>query len=161
MSMSAARELSRATPSSAACSSAKLLPAAMRATILDESRSAGASAAVAAAPEVVLLNAEQSAPLTRFYLQEMRVFLEVPARHGQRLSEEENAKSAFAALQTLLPAAAQDTLKELEEICDEARQLLRQERLHRWLHRWLLVHVPLSLALILLSAVHVVMALRY
>ncbi|HXR09351.1 MAG TPA: hypothetical protein VN792_01180 [Candidatus Acidoferrales bacterium] len=123
--------------------------------------SAGASAAVAAAPEIALLNAEYSAPLTRFYLHEMRVFLEEPMRHGQRLGDAEKAKSAFAALQTLLPAAARDTLKELEEICDEARQLLRQERLHRWLHGWLLVHIPLSLALILLGAVHAVVALRY
>jgi hypothetical protein len=38
---------------------------------------------------------------------------------------------------------------------------MRQELLHRWLHGWLLVHIPLSLALILLGAVHAVMALRY
>jgi len=49
----------------------------------------------------------------------------------------------------------------LEDICDEARQLTCQEQLHRWLHGWLLVHIPLSLALILLGAVHAVMALRY
>jgi len=64
-------------------------------------------------------------------------------------------------LKTLLPAAAAGTVGDLEEICDEARQLERQERLHHWLHGWLLVHIPLSLALILLSAVHAVMALRY
>ena len=123
--------------------------------------SAGASAAVAAAPEVILLNAEQSAPLTRFYLQEMRVYLEEPMRRGQRLGDTAKAKSAFAALQKLLPATAEETLTELAEICDEARQLVRQERLHHWLHGWLLVHIPLSLALILLGAVHAVMALRY
>jgi len=60
-----------------------------------------------------------------------------------------------------LPAAAHATLGDLEDICDEARQLTRQQRLHRWLHGWLLVHIPLSLALILLGAVHAVMALRY
>jgi hypothetical protein len=54
-----------------------------------------------------------------------------------------------------------DVLTDLENICDEARQLLRQERLHRWLHGWLLLHIPLSLALILLGAVHAVMALRW
>ncbi len=123
--------------------------------------SAGASAAVAAAPEVVLLNAELSAPLTSFYMREMRVFLEEPMRRGQRLDDAEKARSAFAALQKLLPVAAKDTLMELEEICDEARQLLRQERLHGWLHGWLLVHIPLSLALILLGAAHAVMALRF
>jgi len=38
---------------------------------------------------------------------------------------------------------------------------LLQERLHQWLHGWLLLHVPVSLALILLGAVHAVMALRW
>jgi hypothetical protein len=123
--------------------------------------SAGASAAVATAPEVMLLNTEQSAPLTRFYLREMRVFLEEPMRRGQRLGDADKANSAFAALQTLLPSTAQETLMELAEICDEARQLVRQERLHYWLHGWLLVHIPLSLALILLGVVHAVVALRY
>jgi len=38
--------------------------------------SAGASAAVAAAPEIVLLSEVESAPLRRFYIQELRPFLE-------------------------------------------------------------------------------------
>ena len=80
---------------------------------------------------------------------------------GRRLADAARASSVFAGLRTLLPAAAHDTLADLEDICSEARQLLRQERLHRWLHGWLLVHIPLSLALILLGAVHAVMALRY
>lgn len=123
--------------------------------------SAGASAAVAAAPEIILLSAEESGPLRRFYLSEMRPFLEQPRHQGQRLADEAKASSAFAGLRTLLPAAAHVTLGDLEDICDEARQLTRQERLHRWLHGWLLLHIPLSLALILLGAVHAVMALRY
>ena len=123
--------------------------------------SAGASSAVAAAPEIILLNAEESAPLNQFYLTDMRPFLEAPQRRGQRLGDSEKARNAFVGLRTLLPAAAQATVKDLEEICEEARQLERQERLHHWLHGWLLVHIPLSLALILLGAVHAVMALRY
>jgi hypothetical protein len=39
--------------------------------------------------------------------------------------------------------------------------LRRQVRLHHWLHDWLLFHIPLSFALLLLGAVHAVMALRY
>jgi hypothetical protein len=123
--------------------------------------SAGASAAVAAAPEIILLSEEESAPLRRFYLSEMRPFLERPKQRGQRLSDAAKANSAFAGLRTLLPAAAHLTLADLEDICDEARQLTRQERLHHWLHGWLLLHIPLSLALILLGAVHAVMASRY
>jgi hypothetical protein len=123
--------------------------------------SAGASAAVAAAPEIVLLSEEESVPLRRFYLSEMRPFLERPKRRGQRLADAAKAGSAFAGLRTLLPAPAHSTLTDLEDICDEARQLTRQERLHHWLHGWLLMHIPLSLALILLGAIHAVMALRY
>ena len=123
--------------------------------------SAGASAAVAAAPEIILLSEEESAPLRRFYLQEMRPFLENPQQRGQRLGEATKASSAFAGLHALLPTAAHATLGDLADICDEARQLARQERLHHWLHGWLLLHIPLSLALILLGAIHAVMALRF
>ncbi len=123
--------------------------------------SAGASAAVAAAPEIILLSEEESAPLRRFYLNEMRPFLERPKQRSQRLADAAKASGAFAGLRTLLPAAAHVTLADLEDICDEARQLTRQERLHHWMHGWLLLHIPLSLALILLSVIHAVMALRY
>ncbi len=123
--------------------------------------SAGASAAVAAAPEIILLSDEEREPLHRFYLSEMRPFLERPKQRGQRLGDTAKASSAFAGLRTLLPAAAHVTLADLEDICGETRQLRRQERLHRWLHGWLLLHIPLSLALILLGFVHAVMALRY
>jgi hypothetical protein len=123
--------------------------------------SAGTSAAVAAAPEIILLSEEESAPLRRFYLNEMRPFLERPKQHSQPLADAAKSSSKLARLRTLLPAAAHATLSDLEDICDEARQLTRQERLHHWLHGWLLLHIPLSLALILLSAIHAVMALRY
>jgi hypothetical protein len=123
--------------------------------------SVGASAAVAAAPEIILLNEEESATLRRFYMSEMRPFLEWPKQRGQRLADATKAASAFAGLRTLLPVLAHSTLTDLEDIFDEARQLTRQERLHHWLHGWLLLHIPLSLALILLGAIHAVMALRY
>jgi hypothetical protein len=128
---------------------------------LRTSAAVSASAAVAAAPEIILLTDEERAPLRRFYLSEMRPFLERPRQRGQRLGDGGKASSAFAGLRTLLSVAAHAALADLEDICDEARQLTRQERLHHWLHGWLLLHIPLSLALILLGAVHAVMALRY
>jgi hypothetical protein len=123
--------------------------------------SAGASAAVAPAAEILLLSESESEPLRSFYVLEVQPFLQRPKERGLRLSDEARAKSAFSGLRTLLPAAAHGTLDDLADICDEARQLWRQERLHRWLHGWLLVHIPVSLALILLGAVHAVMALRW
>ncbi|HUI51268.1 MAG TPA: hypothetical protein VLX60_05760 [Terriglobales bacterium] len=123
--------------------------------------SAGASAAVAMAPEIVLLSEEESKPLRVFYFSEVRAFLEAPFWQRQRLGDPERAKSTFAALRRVMPPVAHPALDDLEDICGETRQLMRQELLHRWLHGWLLLHIPLSLALILLGAIHAVMALRY
>jgi len=117
--------------------------------------------AVAAAEEIVVLSEEASAPLRRFYLDEVRPFLAAPKLRGSRLSNATKARNAFTGLRTLLPTAAHGTLDDLQDICDEALQLTRQERLHHWLHGWLLLHIPLSLALILLGAIHAVMALRF
>jgi hypothetical protein len=123
--------------------------------------SAGASAAVAMAPEILLLSDEESAPLRSFYATEIRPFLKYSKQHKWRLADEAGANSAFSSLQTLLPKAAHATLEDLQDICEEARQLTQQERLHHWMHGWLLLHIPLSLGLIVLGAIHAVMALRY
>ena len=96
-----------------------------------------------------------------FYFSEMRAFHEAPAWQRQSLGDPERAKNAFAALRRMMPPVAHSTLDDLYDICDETRQLMRQERLHRWMHGWLLTHIPLSLALILLGAIHAFMALRY
>ena len=122
---------------------------------------ATSSRGAAVAAETVVLSEEECAPLRKFYLSEMRPFLEQPKMRGSRLSDADKAHGAFAGLQTLMPEAAKATVQDLEDICDEARQLVRQEQLHHLLHGWLLVHIPISLALILLGAVHAVMALRY
>jgi hypothetical protein len=54
-----------------------------------------------------------------------------------------------------------EQLGQLETFCDERRQLGEQERLHRWLHSWLLVHIPLSVVLLVLGLAHAVLSLYY
>jgi hypothetical protein len=134
---------------------------ALRPISVAPSGASSAAVAVAAAAEIILLSGEQAAPLHHFYLDEMRPFLESPHPRRSRLANAVKARNAFAGLRTLLPIAAHSTLEDLQDICDEARQLARQESLHHWLHGWLLLHIPLSLALILLGAIHAVMALRF
>jgi len=105
--------------------------------------------------------AANSDPITDFYSKRMRPFLESPASRRELLADPDQARAAFAQLRTLVPLELHDTLDDLENICEEERQLTRQVRLHHWLHGWLLLHVPLSLALLLLGAVHAVISLRY
>jgi hypothetical protein len=105
--------------------------------------------------------ADEAAPLRSFYEQELKPFLEKPATRGNRLGDAAKARVAFTQLRTLLPPALHTTVEDLEGICEEERQLTLQSQLHVWLHGWLLLHIPLSLALILLGAIHAVMALRF
>jgi hypothetical protein len=104
---------------------------------------------------------DEAAPLRNFYERELKPFLEKPGARGSALSNASQSHSAFAQLRTLVPASLYLTIEDLEGICEEERQLTLQSQLHVWLHGWLLLHIPLSLALILLGAIHAVMALPY
>jgi hypothetical protein len=67
----------------------------------------------------------------------------------------------FDDLRNSVPSSVQATVDALEDLCERRRQLEQQQRLHFWLHSWLLVHVPLSGALLVLMFVHAVFALKY
>ena len=115
----------------------------------------------AAVGQTTALAPEAALPLSTFYANEMRRFLQEEGPPNQPLADANTARTVFAELRSLLPPEAHDTVKRFEEICDEERQLRRQARLHHWLHGWLMLHIPLSFALLLLGCVHAVMALRY
>jgi len=99
-------------------------------------------------------------PLTAFYLDEVRPYLEYGRRSGSVLRSAARARGLFADLETRAPAVG-SAVRRLEELCNARRQYDQQVRLHLWLHNWLLVHLPLSVALCVLLAVHIVSALKY
>jgi hypothetical protein len=118
-------------------------------------RRAQAQVALAGAPT------EEAQALKEFYDREVRPYLFDKSARAGALNSPAKAAVVFAQLRTRVPASLQAVVDDLEAICEERRQLRVQARLHYWLHAWLLVHVPLSLALLLLSAAHAVIALRY
>jgi hypothetical protein len=77
------------------------------------------------------------------------------------LYDRNTAHQEFENFRALFPQTAWLPITALEDICEEKRQLDDQIRLHHWLHSWLLVHLPISAALLLLAIVHAVIALRY
>ncbi len=95
------------------------------------------------------------------YLQKVRPYLAEPETSGAELADPLRSGETFEALRRLLAPPVHGVLEDLENICAEEQQLSRQIRIYRWLHAWLLVHVPLSIALLVLGAVHAAMALRY
>jgi hypothetical protein len=104
---------------------------------------------------------DETAPLRNFFDNELKPFLSKPEAGRSALGDAAQARSAFLHLRTLVPPALHTVIDDLENVCEEERQLTLQSRFHLWLHAWLLLHIPLSLALLLLGAVHAVMALRY
>jgi hypothetical protein len=99
--------------------------------------------------------------LRHFYQGQMRPFIEHGGSRGEAMANGASARVAFQQLRVLLPPAMHSSVDDLENICEEKRQLDRQDRMHRLLHGWLLVHIPLSFALLLLGAIHAVEALRF
>src|SRR5262249_24835523 len=100
-------------------------------------------------------------PLRTFYSRELRPFLRNEKKLSPPLGDEIKAAAMFDGLPTLLPAGLHETINNLEQLCEEERQLRRQVTFDYWLHGWLMLHVPLSLALLLLGFAHAIMALHY
>ena len=119
-----------------------------------------AQAAATVLATIDRIDAEESAPLREFYRHDMRPFVERP-RVAHPLADGRTAAARFEKVRALVPASFHAAIADLENICEEERQFRRQSRLHLMLHGWQLVHVPLSIALLVLAAVHIVMALRY
>lgn len=111
-------------------------------------------AALAAAPVA------GSEPLRRLHRDLVEPFLAGAARRSP-LGDDVRADAIFQQRRLTLPQPLHGALDDLRRVCDEARQLQLQRRLHHWLHGWLFVHVPLSMALLVLASVHAVVALRY
>jgi len=97
--------------------------------------------------------APEAGEVRDFYVGAIRPYLLGGAVSGERPD--------FRALMLRAPAEWRPRLERLQGLCEEARQLAHQQRLHRLLHGWLFVHVPLSMVLFVLVAIHVVAALRY
>ena len=113
-------------------------------------------------PQIEIDHAARAA-LRAHYLQEVRPFLtERPPQTSRKLfTQRDNVAAYFGHLRTIMPVPAHDILRDLEQIVEERRQLMVERRMHLWMHSWLLIHVPLSFALLVLTAVHAVLALRY
>lgn len=72
-----------------------------------------------------------------------------------------DAEQRFARLREAVPPGALQTLDRLQELADLRRRWDRQSRLHIWLHNWLLVHLPISVAMTALMVLHAVNALKF
>jgi hypothetical protein len=111
--------------------------------------------------QAVVSTVPDSGVLRTAFSSVIRPYLLAGRRSGSALANELQADSFFAGLKGKLPAPAHGAVDQLDGLCDQRRQLDLQVRLHAWLHGWLWVHLPLSVALVLLLFVHIFVALKY
>ena len=104
---------------------------------------------------------EGSEALRVFYEQTAAPFLRPDGLKGSPLRYADRAAVIFDDLRTKLDVRAHPAAAAIENLCDQRRQLAEQQRLHFWMHNWLLVHLPLSVALMVLMVVHIYVALKY
>ena len=84
-----------------------------------------------------------------------------PTTAGEDRSHAMTALTGCSRRSRTLPLAPADATRELGDIAAERRDLAVQRRLHLSLHTWLLIHVPLTAALLTLLGAHVWFAVRY
>ncbi len=133
-----------------------------------------ASAGAAAAPTVTM-------PLTRVTLvlptatpeetsqQALADFLDddalpyLTSKDGRdcRLADRKMADDLFKLLLVSVSEKWRPKAEDLQQWCDDRRDMDIQERLHHWLHGWLVLHVPFSFALLVMTFWHAYVTLIY
>ncbi len=99
--------------------------------------------------------------LTVAMQQEIEPYLRSGRSSSGLLGTRTKTRQYFDDLRQKSPAAVRPTIDQIEALCRRRSELAVQERLQFWLHAWLLVHLPLSIALVVLLAGHVYLALRF
>jgi hypothetical protein len=130
-----------------------------------ETAAAGTTPAIAVGSRTALripaAPVRESEALLLFYRDQVGPFLRHGANHASPLANAQRAASVFQSMKGQTPPAAHGVLDALEHFCRERRRWDYEARMHFWLHNWLWVHFPLSVALIVLMIAHIFTALKY
>ena len=111
-------------------------------------------------PELIRPARAAAPQLVAAMRQEIEPYLTSGRSSSGLLSTKAKARRYFEDLRQKSPAAVRSAIDQMEVLCRRRSELAWQERLQFWLHAWLLVHLPLSIALVVLLAGHVYLALR-
>jgi hypothetical protein len=114
------------------------------------------------APEASPLDTASERLLLEFLERQALPYLRKRRSQRTRLGNRRYAEDVFRFLRLRVAEPFLGEVEQIESWCDERRMLDYQARLQSRLHRWLIVHVPLSYLLILLTAWHAFVTLfRY
>ena len=101
------------------------------------------------------------AKLVTAFEDRVRPYLLSDAKSNGSLRNPTQAATYFSGLRSSVSGEATKVVDSLEELCETRRQFDQQAGVHRLLHGWMIVHLPLSVALMVVLAAHIVSAIRY
>jgi hypothetical protein len=101
-----------------------------------------------------------SEPIRQFFLHDALAYLLHGCASRSPLASPAEARLLFQQLRTDAPNAGA-LVTELENLCARRREFDHQRELDAKLHRWRIVHIPLSVLLIVLTLAHAITALHY
>jgi hypothetical protein len=111
---------------------------------------------------VVAIDVSQEEVLAGFIEQRLLPYLRARRGEKYRLGHTREADEIFRHLKLRVDEIYRPRVDEMRRWCEERRLTDTQLRMQHWLHGWLLVHVPLSLLLLLMTVWHAFVTLfRY
>ncbi len=110
--------------------------------------------------EVPAEDLESAKAILEFLDDDVESYLRARNGRGHRLWEQRESDSAFRILRLGVTPRWAERVDELKSWCDDRRRMDIQTRLQYWLHGWLLIHVPFSLLLIVVTLWHAIVAVR-
>jgi hypothetical protein len=123
-------------------------------------RAEGPTLGTVARAEPVVVG-QPAAELREFRDNDLLPYLRHGRWSGSPLAARAEADRRFNRLRDMVPREALPALERIAYLCDLRRQWDHLTRLNFWLHNWLLLHLPLSVAMTVLMVVHAVRSLKY
>ncbi len=78
-----------------------------------------------------------------------------------RLAERRTSDEVLKLLRVNVSDSYRPQIDEVKAWCDDHRMMAYQERLHHWLHGWLVIHVPISFVLLVWTVWHIFITFTY
>ena len=122
----------------------------------------GGGAVVEGSAAVNLEQADQSIPVIRRFLdEECLPYLRKERLKRHSLNDSRVSDDTFRLLKQNVAEVYHPEVEEMQRWCDERRMMDVQTRMQHWLHYWLIIHAPVSFALVVVTLWHAWIALTY
>ncbi|QDT36192.1 hypothetical protein [Stratiformator vulcanicus] len=124
-------------------------------------RSAGLATGRVAVIDLPGMSAGETKEIEQFGKDYVDSFLRPEIDDAHPLADAKKSQALFRTLKSHVEPEMLKPVDMLEALCGRRRDLIRQKKIHFWLHVWLLLHLPISVVVMVLLAVHIVVSILY